>query len=151
MTVDVSRQALEFAVSGGLGLVLGVLYDLGRALRREHRALTIPADLGFGLLFFLSVWILSLYTYGLRLYTCLGIFLGAAVYFLTLSPPLLRLFRRCFQGMGQLLRKIFRFMKKSGIFLRKHAKKLFSSWGKSVTIKAIPFSLNRSHSREKPL
>ena len=55
------------------------------------------------------------------------------------------------QGMGRLRRKILRFMKKSGIFLRKHAKKLFSSWGKSVTIKAIPFSLNRSHSREKPL
>ena len=149
MTVEVSRQALDFAAFWGLGLALGLCYDLGRALRREHPALTVPVDFLFGLLFFLSVWVLSLYTYGLRLYLCLGVFLGAALYFLTLSAPLLRLFRRGLQGLGRLGRKILQPLKKSGDFLRKHAKKLFSSLGKSVTIKAIPFSLSRSPSREK--
>ncbi len=149
MTVEVSRQALDFAAFWGLGLALGLCYDLGRALRREHPGLTVPADLLFGLLFFLSVWLLSLSAYGLRLYLCLGLFLGATLYFLTLSTPLLGLFRRGLRGLGRLGRKILRPLKKSGCFLRKHAKKLFSSLGKSVTIKAIPFSPGRSPSREK--
>ena len=143
MTVAVSRQAWEFFGSAGLGILLGFLYDLGRALRREHRSLTIPVDTLFALVFFLSLWLLSVYVRGLRLFHCLGIFLGGAVYFLTLSPLVVRLVRKGLRAAGWLLGKVLAPAKKSVDFLRKLAKKLFPSPGKWGTIKLIPFSLKR--------
>ena len=85
-------MALFWAVLAGIGL--GVLYDLGRGLRQTRHALTVPMDLLFSLCFLLSLMALSLYTGGLRIYQCLGIISGGGLYFLTLSPPLLRLWRR---------------------------------------------------------
>lgn len=143
MTVAVSRQALEFFGSAGLGVALGLLYDLGRALRRQRRRLTAPVDVLFALVFFLSLWLLSVYVQELRLFHCLGIFLGGAVYFLTLSPLVVRLAQGGLRAMGWLLGKVLLPVKKSVFFLRKLAKKLFPSSGKWGTINLIPFSLAR--------
>ena len=77
MTVEVGRQGLEFFWAAVLGVGLGVFYDLGRALRREKPGLTVPVDAVFAVIFFLSLWLTSVYTRGLKLYQCLGIFLGA--------------------------------------------------------------------------
>lgn len=143
MTVAVSRQALEFFASAGLGILLGLLYDLGRAVRREHSRLTIPVDGLFALVFFLSLWLLSVYVYGLRLFHCLGIFLGGGVYFLTVSPLVVRLLRKGLRASRWLLGKVLAPAKKSVYFLRKLAKKLFPSPGKWGTIKLVPFSLTR--------
>lgn len=149
MTVELSRQAAEFFWAAALGLGLGLIYDMGRALRREKPRLTIPVDVLFALVFFLGLWLTSIYTQGLRLYQCLGVFLGAGVYFLTLSPFLVRLWRRGLRAVGRLARGILKPMKKSVYFLRKLAKKLFPSSGKWGTIKTIPFSPRRFRSRGK--
>lgn len=148
MIQETSRQAAEFFWSGMLGLGLGILYDMGRAVRRELPRLTIPVDLLFALIFFLSLWLTSIYTWGLRLYQCLGIFLGGSIYFLTLSPLLLRGFRRILRGIRRLLGKMALPLKKSVYFLRKLIKKFFPSSGKWGTIKALPFSLRQQKARE---
>lgn len=149
MSVELSRQTAEFFCAAGLGIALGLFYDVGRALRRERPGLTVPVDLSFGLIFFLTLWLTSIYTRGLRLYQCLGVFLGAGLYFLTVSPFLLRFWRRVFHCFGRLIPGIFTPVKKSMRFLRKLAKKLFPSSGKWGTIKVIPFSLKRHRSEEK--
>ena len=143
MTVAVSRQALEFFASAALGVALGLVYDLGRALRRERHGLTIPVDVLFALIFFLSVWLLSVYVKGLRLFHCLGIFLGAGAYFLTISPLVVRLGRKGLRALGWLLAKALVPAKKTVEFLRKLVKKCFPSSGKWGTIKVIPFSLHK--------
>ncbi len=147
MTVALSRQTWEFLLAAALGLGLGILYDMGRALRREKPRLTIPVDLLFGLALFLGLWLTSIYTRGLRLYQCLGCLLGAAAYFLTVSPWLLRFWRRCFRGLRRFWGLLRLPVKKSVFFLRKLAKKLFPSSGKWGTIKTIPFS--PKHAKEK--
>ena len=44
MELPVARQAAEFALSGLLGVALGLWYDLLRALRRRWPWLTVLAD-----------------------------------------------------------------------------------------------------------
>ena len=132
MTVEPGRQGLELLLSGLLGIGLGVVYDLGRALRREHPGATIPADGTFALVFFLTLWLSGIYMGGLRLYHCLGIGLGAAGYFLTLSAGITGAFRGVFRFFGRLRTALGRTAKKTGRFLKKLAKKLFPStaiWG----------------------
>lgn len=138
MTVEVSRQGLEFLWAALLGIGLGFVYDLGRALRREKPGLTVPVDAVFALIFFLSLWMTSIYTRGLKLYQCMGVFLGAGLYFLTVSPPLLRLWRSGLRHLARLRQKFRRVRKKSAVFLQKLVKKLFPSLGKWGTIINIP-------------
>ncbi len=137
MTVDPGRQGMEFLWAALLGIGLGFLYDLGRGVRREKPRLTIPVDMLFSLVFLLSLSLTAVYTRGLRLYQCLGVFLGAGAYFVTVSPPILRQWRRFLRGIGRGCGKIRRTVKKSMVFLRKLAKKLFPSSWKWGTIKNV--------------
>jgi len=134
MTVELSRQGAEFFWAALTGLGLGLIYDLERALRREHEKLTVPADGLFALLFFLALALTAVYTRGLRLYQGLGIFLGAGLWFLTLSPRFVVLCRRGIRRMARGLGAIRRGAKKTVCFLRKTAKKLFPFEGKWSTI-----------------
>ena len=127
MTVEPGRQGLELLLSGLLGMGLGLVYDLGRALRREHPGAMIPADGAFALIFFLTLWLSGIYMGGLRLYHCLGIGLGAAGYFLTLSPWITEAFRAVFRFFGRVTGTLRKTVKKTGRFLKKLAKKLFPS------------------------
>lgn len=149
MSIDLSRQTIEFFCSAILGIILGILYDMGRALRREHPRLTIPVDILFGLIFFLAMWLTSIYTRGLRIYQCLGVFLGSGLYFLTVSIYLVRLWRCVLQHLQHFVRIIFLPAKKSLFFLRKLVKKLFPSSGKWGTIKVVPFSPKRHRKKER--
>ena len=134
MTVDVGRQGLELLLAAALGVGLGLLYDMGRALRRQRIGWTAPADLLFALVFFLVLWLTGIYAGGLRLFHCLGIGLGACVYFLTLSPHTVRIFRRFFRSLGCIVRKIRARGAKGANILQKHAKKLFPYRRKWSTI-----------------
>ena len=116
MIQETSRQAAEFFWAAVLGIGLGVLYDMGRAVRREKPRLTIAVDILFAAAFFLSLWLTSIYTWGLRLYQCLGVFLGSSIYFLTLSPVLVRVFRRMLRGIRRVLGKMLLPAKKSMCF-----------------------------------
>lgn len=137
LPLDAQGTALLWALL--VGVALSLLYDLGRGLRQTWRGLTIPLDLLFSLLFLLGLLGLSLYTGGLRIYQCLGIICGGGLYFLTLSPPFLRLWRRLLVFIAARFRKIRKQCKKSVIFLRKLEKKLFSTSWKWGTISTIPF------------
>ena len=140
MIQEISRQAAEFFLAGGLGVLLGLFYDVGRSFRRLRSGLTVTVDVLFAVAFFLSLWLMSVYTRGLRAYQCLGIFLGGSVYFLTVSPFLLRGMEWLLRRLGRLGGIIFLPVKKIMYFLRKLAKKCFPSSGKWGTINAIPFS-----------
>lgn len=147
-----STQLREFLFSGVVGLGLGLGYDLLRSLRRKRRGWTAALDFLFALVFFLTLLLLSLYTMGLKLYQCLGILLGSSLYFLVLSPCVLRCFGRILGALGAGKRRAGATVKKSVCFLRKVAKKFFSSWKKWSTIDAIPFfrrRKNRSRFSEK--
>lgn len=148
MSVTVGRQGLEFLWAAALGVGLGFLYDMGRALRRERQRLTVPVDILFALVFFLCLWLSSIYTRGLRLYQCLGVGLGAAAYFLTAGPHLLRLWRRLLRLLGRMKRRLRELLghlggkllfpvKKSAGFFQKLVKKLFSSLEKWSKIEKV--------------
>lgn len=140
-----SVQLREFLFSGLLGLGLGFVYDIFRSLRRIRKRWTAALDFMFALLFFLVLLLLSLYTGGLKLYQCLGILLGSSLYFLLLSPLLLRCFGSVLRVLGAGKRRAGNALKKSVYFLRKVAKKFFSSWKKWSTIDAIPFFRRRKN------
>ena len=148
MSVEISRQGLEFFWAAVTGAGLGLIYDIGRALRREKAGLTIPVDLLFALIFFLTLLLTAVYTRGLRLYQCMGIFLGAGAYFLTVSPLWVLLWRRVFRVIGRLRRKFQWMAKKSVSFFLKNAKKVFPSGRKWGTINDIPHSPKRLRRRE---
>lgn len=139
MTVELGRQGLEFLWAAALGLALGIIYDLCRAVRREagRPVVTLAADLLFALAFFLSLLLTAIYTRGLRLYQCLGIALGAAVYFLTVSPALVRLWRHGLRLLRRLAGRVRAASKKIVEFFRKITKKLFSTREKWSRIKDI--------------
>ncbi len=99
MEIPVSTQALTFAQGVLLGLGLCLAYDLLRALRRLLPQTGFAADALFGLLLTASFLSFAL-TAGqgqFRLYVFLAVFLTAVLYFLTLSPFVLRVFRTLFR------------------------------------------------------
>ena len=98
MEIPVSQQALTFAQGTLLGLGLCVCYDALRALRRRCPRGTLPADMLFGLLL-AAAFLLFALTYGggqFRLYLFPAVGLTAILYFLTLSPAVVRLFQALF-------------------------------------------------------
>ena len=139
MIQGIGSQGLGLLWAVTLGAALGLLYDLERGFRRLWPGCTVPMDLLFSLLFLLSLLGLALYTGGLRIYQLLGLGLGAAAYFLGASPLVLSLWQRVLGGLGRMGRRIRDRWKKTVIFLRKLAKKLFSTSWKWGTINVIPF------------
>lgn len=109
MEIPVSAQALTFAQGALLGLGLCLAYDLLRALRQLCPRTGLAADALFGLLLTASFLSFAL-TAGqgqFRLYVFLAVFLTAVLYFLTLSPLMLRVFRGLCRLLGRILRTLF--------------------------------------------
>lgn len=109
MEIPVSAQALTFAQGALLGLGLCLAYDLLRALRQLCPRTGLAADALFGLLLTASFLSFAL-TAGqgqFRLYVFLAVFLTAVLYFLTLSPLMLRVFLGTFPSAGRILRTLF--------------------------------------------
>lgn len=92
-----------------LGLGLCLAYDLLRALRQLCPRTGLAADALFGLLLTASFLSFAL-TAGqgqFRLYVFLAVFLTAVLYFLTLSPLMLRVFRGLFRLLRRILQTLF--------------------------------------------
>ena len=98
------QQAEMFLWFIGFGIICGLIYDLLRAFRREIRhgtAAVMTEDIlfcaaacsGCYAIFFLKN------NGALRAYGFIGILLGAALYYLTISRGVLMGFRWCFKGM----------------------------------------------------
>ena len=108
MSVDPAAQARALALCLAAGAALGLFYDLLRLFRRAPalRLLAGLLDLLFwlaaaGLLFSCA---LGLGDGRVRLYMAAGLGLGAALYFLLLSPPVRGLLARLSSRLGRLLR-----------------------------------------------
>jgi hypothetical protein len=149
MTLPLTQQGLFLGSSVILGVLLGLVYDLGRGLRRAHARLTLPVDGLFALLLLLTLLLLGLYTGGLRLYELLGLCLGAGGYFLTLSPLFLALQLWTVRALRRFFARLFTPLKKTMCFLRKVVKKLFPSLKKWGTIEVIPCSPKRKSTPRK--
>lgn len=94
MEISIAVQTVVFLKAVLLGAALAVLYDVLRAVRREARAgvgATAAADALFWLaaLAALFVFVLTAARGEGRGYILLGAGFGGALYFLTVSPPVL--------------------------------------------------------------
>lgn len=105
MELPISTQALLFARGVGLGLGLSAAYDVLRALRRLRPGLTWLTDVLFGLLLGAGLLVFALCAGGgeLRLFLFPAIALAAVLYFLTISPFVLRAFQAGFSLIGRLI------------------------------------------------
>ena len=93
MIISMSGQAAAFVASAAIGVVLGVIFDLFRVLRRlfRHKGVATAVQDAF----FWIIGTLLTFTLFLRLndgemrgYLFLGLLLGAVIYFLTVSRHL---------------------------------------------------------------
>ena len=92
MELPIALQTVQFLLSALLGAGLGLWYDLLRSVRRRW-GLTALLDSLFGLTVAVALLLFAL-TAGrgeFRLFFFGGIFCGAALYFLTVSPYILAL------------------------------------------------------------
>ncbi len=151
MELPVSLQGAQFAGAFALGLALAACYDIFRAVRRAHPRLTRPLDALYCLLLLLSLLLYALYPGRgeFRVFFYPGIFLGALLWFLTVSTPFLRALR----AIGRLIDKIWAFLtaplRAFRKIIEKFLKYLFSSAGKSVKIGVEAFRAMRARSRER--
>ena len=91
MEIEISAQAAAFLCAGLLGALLGLLYDLLRALRTLWKGRgTALTDGLYSLAVLISVFYFAM-AFGqgqLRIYMVLGILAGAVLFFSLLSQPL---------------------------------------------------------------
>ena len=108
MELPVLFQAEQFAQALLLGGLLGLVYDLLRAPRKFLPKLAGILDALFLLALLLSLLFFALYAGQgqFRLFFFPGILLGAAGYFLALSPVVLRALTGLLRGLGKILHGI---------------------------------------------
>jgi hypothetical protein len=137
MSVSVASQAYSLAGALLLGTLVGLFYDLLRALRRRMAGVIFGAVLD--LLFWLAVtatlflWSLAAGNGVVQLSVCAALFLGGVFYFRHLSPllyPLVDALVGCLARFIGLLLAPFRLIgalvSKIGLFFAKILKKHFS-------------------------
>lgn len=108
MILSMSYQAQLFLFCVFLGILIGVFYDLIRLFRRifPHSLMTIQLeDLIYWILSAIFVFLAVLRkNYGdIRPFLILGLFLGVIIYFLLLSPVILKVFIRISGIIGKIL------------------------------------------------
>jgi len=141
MRIENMRQLWQLLVSLAAGGVLGFLYDLARALRRELKGSVTAAltDLLFWVCAALMLFTLGMSTGQgqLRLFMLCGVLGGAAVYFLTLSAPVIWLCGKVYIMLEKvadtLLTPVKKLVKKCEI-IKKISKNLFQKIIKWFTI-----------------
>ncbi len=98
MYISIADQTVVFLRSILFGAAVGAYYDLLRALRREKRLRLLPVALLDGIFWLTAIVAFALFVLLAadgdgRSYVLIGLAGGAALYFLTLSPAVLSLFR----------------------------------------------------------
>ncbi len=147
MELPISLQGRQFLWALLLGAACGLVYDILRGLRQNGRCFTTLTDIVFVLFFLTGNCLLLLYVGkgAYRLFFPVGIALGAALWFFTLSKPCLALFSRFWCLLLWPFRWFFRIFKKILKKLGKILKKGFSSRKKSVTIILLLIKWLESH------
>ena len=128
-----SSQAVAFVVAIGLGVAMGVFFDLFRVLRRLARHKTVATaaqDVFFWLISTLLMFVLltGLNQGEIRGYHFLGLILGAIVYLLTFSRHLVAFLLRISRAVG-------RYFKNKAVV----AKKGLKSGGRYVMMRGSSF------------
>ena len=138
MGLSLSNQTLEFVFSAALGVVLGFLYDILRVIRGNTRA-NIVLSL-FDLLYWIFaaaivVWFAMTVQDGqLRIFSALGAILGSVMYFLVLSPLILKLGFAFARLIRRVLRFIFTPIVKTGRKMAISAKNVYEKRKRHFTI-----------------
>ena len=108
MGIDLAEQIRTFLGAAALGGCLGLVYDVLRLLRRRLRLPLMGQLLDLG---FWGVTTVGLFAYAitvgggvLRIYMGAALVLGAALYFLLLSPPARLLLGLAADGVAVVLR-----------------------------------------------
>ena len=145
MILSMSKQTILFAMTVGVGFVMGCLYDVFRILRKAipHKNAIIQLE---DLLYWLLISLLFFYfalpkNYGeIRLFAIAGAVIGMILYFCTLSilimhvsTAIIELIKKIVYGVVWLLLAPIRFaakilaspVRKVKIFFRKQLKKFF--------------------------
>ena len=128
MELPVNVQGWEFLVSVLLGVGLSLVYDLLRGVRRFWPKGTWLMDLVFGLFLLLGILWYMLYPGAgrFRMHGAAGMGLGAAAWFLAISPVFLPLWRGILRLCGRMLRLLFGPVTWILKILRQITKKYFS-------------------------
>lgn len=119
------NQAYLFLVFSITGVIIGVLFDLFRILRRTIKTsniITYIEDVLFwiltGFLILYNIWYFN--NGEIRIFMFLGIIMGVLIYMLTLSNILIKIFSKIFQTIIKIIelpiKTIFAFFRK--IFTR---------------------------------
>ena len=153
MELPVTTQLAQAAAALLLGGVLGVLYDVFRALRR-WAGLEALWDLLFGLCALPALFTLGLAgPGGLRLFVLLAALLGASVHFLILSPAVLAGLPFCLRLVARAVRFClypFALLKKPAKNLCFFCRKVFQKWRKWFTIKCTASIARRQARKNRP-
>lgn len=129
MEQPLSLQAVQFLWAAAFGAVYGLSYDLLRGLRRSLRGLTQLLDLLFVLVLLLGNCLFALYPGGgsFRIFMPIGMLVGTCLYFLLLSPWILRGVSGFWRLATWPIRAFGRLCKKFLLFCKKMSKRPFQA------------------------
>ena len=142
---SVHEELILFGMSCIAGVVIGVLYDVLRALRvifPHGTLLTALEDVLFliGYAVFLPSFASAASRGELRFYYVIGNAAGFMLYYFTVGSIVIRIFKKLFKGVGKVLGRIFAPAKRLGILMCKKAKVKFVGSSK-VLVKSIKKSI----------
>jgi len=115
MNIDISTDLMNFRTALIIGILMGVLFDIFRALRwnsKPKRTLTYLEDLLFWIIIAIMYFMLLVKTTDgvLRGFVFIGSFIGSTLYYLILSkyflPILIKTFKLIFEMISEIIKII---------------------------------------------
>ena len=112
MLMSTANQAYVFLSTVYTGMVLGLIYDLNRMIRRifkPRRWIVGALDLLFWLIAAIIVFVVLFFANNgeIRLYNFIGLAIGWSLYLLTISQWILKLLDILYKGVSIVIRKIY--------------------------------------------
>ena len=141
------NQAYLFLVFSLTGVIIGILFDFFRILRRTIKTsnfITYIEDILFwiltGFLILYNIWYFN--NGEIRIYMFLGIILGVLIYMLTLSSILIKIFSKIFRILINVLELPFKTIISVFRKLITAIEKIFIKFSKKITNKKGNFENN---------
>ena len=141
------NQAYLFLVFSLTGVIIGILFDFFRILRRTIKTsnfITYIEDVVFwiltGFLILYNIWYFN--NGEIRIYMFLGIILGVLIYMLTLSSILIKIFSKIFRILINVLELPFKTIISVYRKLITAIEKIFIKFSKKITNKKGNFENN---------
>ena len=144
-----SNQAFSFLIFSINGVIIGLIFDFFRILRKSFKTtniITYIEDIAFWILTGISI-IIFMYNFSdgsLRLYMLLGLILGFLIYILTISKYIINFFVYIINILKKIADYIFKILSIPIKFLNKILKPLYT-----FIYKKIPKNININNLRQK--